>query len=161
MSSPLLFAPAFRHQKLGWLFAGIVAIMVYIATFAMAAEASLSSISLSRNQGVADRLTVEIPAVGDEATTPQDERVKQAVAVLRAVPGVVEVRPVPEEETERLLQPWISDPDMLKKLPLPALIDVGRRAGSPVTAEMLQEKLANVVSDARVDDHAAWLAQPS
>lgn len=158
MSSPLLFAPAFRHQKLGWLFISIVAIMVYIATFAMAAEASLSSVSLSRNQGVADHLTVEIPAVSDEATTPQADRIKQAVAVLRAVPDVVEVKPVPEEETERLLQPWVNDAELLKKLPLPALIDVKRRSGSVITAALLQEKLTSVVSDARVDDHAAWLA---
>lgn len=158
MSSPLLFSPSFRHQKLGWLFIAIVAIMVYIATFAMAAEASLSSVSLSRNQGVADHLTVEIPAVGDEAATPQEDRIKQAVAVLKAVPDVVEVKPISEEETEKLLQPWISDPDLLKKLPLPALIDVSRRPNSAVTAAQLQEKVTSVVSDAKVDDHAVWLA---
>lgn len=158
MRSPLLFAPSFRHQKLGWLFASIVTIMVYIATFAMAAEAALSSVSLSRNQGAADSLTVEIPAVSDEASTSQAERVKQAVAVLRAIPDVVDVRAMPEDDAERLLQPWVSDPELLKKLPLPALIDVERRSGSGVTAATLQEKLVTVVSDARIDDHAAWLA---
>src|ERR1700722_17839029 len=123
MSAPLLFAPSFRHQKLGWLFIAIVMIMVYIATFAMAAEAALSSVTLSRNQGLANHLTIEIPAVEDESSTPQAARIKQAVAVLHAVPDVINVRPVPEEETERLLQPWIAEPELLKKLPLPALID--------------------------------------
>jgi cell division transport system permease protein len=158
MPSPLLFAPAFRHQKLGWLFVAIVAIMVYIATFAMAAEAALSSVSLSRNEGLANHLTIEIPPVEDESSTPQTERIKQAVAVLRATPGITNVRPLPEDETDRLMSPWISDPDLIKKLPLPSLIDAERATGSPLTASALEDRLHNVVSDARVDDHAAWLA---
>jgi len=157
-SSHLLFAPAFRHQKLGWLFIAIVAIMVYIATFAMAAEAALSSLSLSRDEGLANHLTVEIPAVEDESSTPQAERIKQAVAVLRGIPELKDVRPVPEEETERLLAPWISEPELLKKLPLPALIDVERASGGGLTASALEDRLRTAVSDARVDDHAAWLA---
>jgi cell division transport system permease protein len=158
MASPLLFAPSFRHQKLGWLFVAVVVIMVYIATFAMAAEAALSSITLSRNEGLANHLTVEIPAVEDETSIPQADRVKQAVAVLQATPDVTEVRAVPEEETMRLLQPWISQPELLKKLPLPALIDIERRHGSSLTASALEDRLRATVSDARVDDHAAWLA---
>ena len=158
MASPLLFAPSFRHQKLGWLFIAIVVIMVYIATFAMAAEASLSSVSLSRNQGLANHLTVEIPAVEDEASIPQADRVKQAVAVLRATPDITDVRAIPEDETMKLLQPWINEPELLKKLPLPALIDVERRSGSNLSASDLEDRMRATVSDARVDDHAAWLA---
>jgi cell division transport system permease protein len=158
MASHLLFAPAFRHQKLGWLFAAIVAIMVYIATFAMAAEAALSSVTLSRDEGLANHLTVEIPAVEDESSTPQAERIKQAVAVLRGIPELKDIKPVPEEETARLLAPWISEPELLKKLPLPALVDVERASGSGLTASALEDRLRTAVSDARVDDHAAWLA---
>ncbi len=157
MASPLLFAPAFRHQKMSWLFVLIVAIMVYIATFAMAAEAALTSLSLSRNEGLADHLTVEIPAVEDEASTSQPERIKQAIALLQATPGVKDVRALPEEETERLMSPWISDSELLKKLPLPALIDV-ERSDKSVTAAMLEDRVHPAVSDVRADDHAEWLA---
>jgi cell division transport system permease protein len=157
MAAHLLFEPAFRHQKLGWLFVAIVGIMVYIATFAMAAEAALSSVSLSRNQGIANHLTIEIPAVDDESTQPQDERVKQAVAVLKAVPDLDDVRAIPEDETARLLEPWITDPELLRKLPLPALIDVERHGASSISVDALQEKLRAVVGNAKVDDHAAWM----
>src|SRR5262245_7460380 len=78
MARSMLFTPSFRHDKLGWLFVAIVTIMVYIATLATAVEAALSSASLSRNEGVANHLTVEIPAVDDEATMSQPDRVKQA-----------------------------------------------------------------------------------
>jgi cell division transport system permease protein len=155
--SDKLFAPAFRYQRLGWLFTVIVAIMVYIATFAMAAEAALSSMSLSRGENLRNHLTIEIPAVDDESATPQAERVRQALSVLRAMPGVENAEALSDADTARLLKPWIDDADLLKRLPLPTLISVARRGGETPSADDIGEKLEPVIRDARVDDHAAWL----
>jgi cell division transport system permease protein len=102
------------------------------------------------------RITVEIPAAGDESAMPQAERVKQAIAVLRAVPDVGLVVPLADDEVMRLLQPWFSKPEMLKALPLPTLIDVERKSGADLSAAQIKDALKNVVSDARVDDHGAW-----
>jgi cell division protein FtsX len=152
-----LFTPAFRHQHLGRSFAIIVGIMVFIATFATAAEAVLLTVSVVWGQTADSRITVEIPAVGDETSVPQSERVKEASAILRALPGVGMVMPLSDEEVGRLLNPWFSQPELLKVLPLPTLIDVERTPGSLVTAEQIQDSLKNTISDARVDDHGAWI----
>jgi cell division transport system permease protein len=160
-ASEQLFAPAFRYQRLGWLFTAIVAILVYLATFAMAAEAVLSSVSLSRGESLRNHMTIEIPAEGDESSTPQSERIRQAMAILRAMPEVESAVLLSDADAARLLKPWIDDPELIKKLPLPALIDVTRRAGVGLTAEDVGDKLEAVVSDAHVDDHAAWLADLS
>ncbi|MGE3623124.1 MAG: cell division protein FtsX [Bdellovibrionales bacterium] len=157
MAPHSLFSPSFRHQKLGWLFTAIVVIMVYIATFAMAAQAALSSLSLSRNEDLTNHLTVEIPAVEDEAAVSQADRVNQAVALLRATPDVAQVRTLSDQDTRRLLEPWISQPELLKKLSLPTLIDVERRDGGTLTATAIESRLRTSISDARVDDHADWL----
>jgi|GEM_PF-639217 cell division transport system permease protein len=151
-----LFTPAFRHQHLGRSFAAIVGIMVFIASFAMAAEAILLTASYLWGQTMETRITVEIPAVGDESSMPQAERVKQATSVLRALPGVGLVMPLSDDEVERLLQPWFNNPDLLKALPLPTLIDIERKSGATLSATQIQAALKNVVSDARVDDHGAW-----
>ena len=90
------------------------------------------------------RITVEIPAVGDEAAQPQSERVKQASAVLRGIPDIGLVMPLSDDEVARLLQPWFSQPELLKALPLPTLIDVERKAGSHITAAQIQDSLKNV-----------------
>lgn len=45
---------------------------------------------------------------------------------------------------------------MLQALPIPTLIDVTRRSGN-LSAADVENTLKAVVSDARVDDHAAWL----
>jgi cell division transport system permease protein len=151
-----LFTPAFRHQHLGRSFAAIVGIMVFIATFATAAEAVVLTLGYTWGQTMESRITVEIPAVGDEAAMPQAERVRQATKVLRALPDVGLVMPLSDEEVARLLSPWFSQPALLKALPLPTLIDVERQPGSSLTVVQIQDSLKNVVSDAHVDDHGSW-----
>jgi cell division transport system permease protein len=154
---PRIFAPAFRHERLSWFFTAIVGMMVYLATFAMAAEASLSAITYVWDNSVANRLTVEIPAVDDESSTTQAERVRQTMSVLRAMPEIAQVTLVPDTETARLLKPWINQADLLKILPVPTLIDITRNPGSALTADAIEDRLKTTVKDARVDDHAAWL----
>ncbi|MFA4995285.1 MAG: hypothetical protein WC521_08305 [Bdellovibrionales bacterium] len=152
-----LFTPAFRHQHLGGSFAAIVGIMVFIATFATAAEAILLTASYLWGQTAEDRLTIEIPAVGDEATMSQAERVKQVTSLLRAMPGIENVEALSNKDVERLLSPWFSKPELLRALPLPTLIDVERSSDPNLTAEKIQAALRNVVSDARVNDHGTWV----
>lgn len=132
--------------------------MVYLATFAMAAEASLSAITYTWDKSFENRLTVEVPAADDESSTTQAERVRQVIAVLRAMPEVGQVVPVPDEEVARLLKLWINQPELLKTLPVPTLIDVTRRPNSTLTATQIEERIKTTVRDVRVDDHATWLA---
>ena len=153
-----LFTPAFRHQHLGRSFAAIVGIMVFIASFAAAAETALLATGYLWGRTMETRVTVEIPAVGDEASTPQSERVRQATSALRAIPDIGLVVPLADDEVERLLSPWFNDNDILKALPLPVLIDVERKTGADLNVEQIRDALKNVVSDARVDAHGNWTA---
>jgi cell division transport system permease protein len=152
-----LFTPAFRQQHLGRSFAVIVGIMVFIASFATAAEAVLLTGSYLWGETAENRLTVEIPAVGDEATMPQAERIKQATSLLRALPGIQSVETLTAIDVERLLSPWFNKPELLRTLPLPTLIDVERSSNPDLTAAKIQAALRNVVSDARVNDHGTWV----
>ena len=151
-----LFAPVFRHQHLGRSFVAIVGIMVFIASFATAAESALLTQGYLWGRSVETRITVEIPSAGDEAAMPQAERVKQAIAVLRGLPDVGLVMPLSDEEVARLLQPWFEQPELLKALPLPTLIDIERKPGTHLTAAKIQDALKGAVADAHVDDHGAW-----
>ncbi|MDE2029899.1 MAG: hypothetical protein KGI97_04965 [Alphaproteobacteria bacterium] len=151
-----LFAPAFRARHLGRSFAFIVGIMVFIATFATAAESALLSLGYNWGQTMESRITVEIPAAGDESTMPQAQRVEQATTLLHAMPGIGTVKPLSDSDVKRLLKPWFDDPSLFKALPLPTLLDVSRQPGATVTAAQIRDNLKNAVPDARVDDHGAW-----
>jgi cell division transport system permease protein len=152
------FAPSFRHRRLGAYLALSVGIMVYVAVLVTAAEASLSAIALAGHRDLESRLTVEIPAVNEEASLSQSERVKLALSILRAIPGVTRAAPVRDDEAARLLEPWIGDPDLLKSLSVPSLIDVERKPGSALGAEDIRQQLKTSLRDAHVEDHGAWLA---
>lgn len=151
-----LFTPAFRTHHLGRSFATIVGIMVFIATFATVVEAGLYALGARWGESMESRITVEIPAVGDESSMPQAERVRQAIAVLRAESDVGMVMPLSDDEVEQLLRPWFNQPSLLRALPLPTLIDVERKPGTSLSVERLQEEVRKVVSDAQVSDHGAW-----
>lgn len=151
-----LFTPAFRHKHLGRSFSAIVGIVVFIASFATVAEALLLTAGHLWEQSAANTLTVEIPALGDEAAMPQIDRVRQAVSILRTLPEVERVKPLSDAEVRRLVQPWFNKSDMLKVLPLPSLIDIERKPGATLAAADIQKALKNVLSDARVDDHGVW-----
>ena len=154
---PHIFTPAMRQQRLGWFFAVLVGIMVYLATFAMAAEATLSALTFTWDSGMERRLTVEIPAVAPEADMPQAERKKLVLSILHAMPDVTRVEPLSDDDTARLLSPWLTDEKLVKSLPVPILIDLDRTDVSALSAEDVQDRLRTVVKDVRVEDQAAWL----
>jgi cell division transport system permease protein len=152
-----VFAPAFRHRRLGWLFALLVAMMVYLASFATAAEATLSALTFTWDKDMESRLTVEIPPADAQSAIPQSERVQKVVTALEGLPGVDSVTVVPDEETVRLLRPWIAQPELIQALPIPTLVDVTRTSDSHLTADAVQDRLKTLVGGVHVDDHAAWL----
>jgi cell division transport system permease protein len=155
------FAPSFRQRRLGKLFAVLVGIMVFLATFSMVAEATLSAATLAWSLRSEYHLTIEIPAVEDEAAVPQSEKVKQVINILHVMTGLTHVAQVPNDEVERLLKPWIAEPELLKALPMPALIDAERTPNSILTAEDIRQQIKAAAPDAHVDDHAAWLTDLS
>jgi cell division transport system permease protein len=152
-----LFVSAFRHQRMGWFFALLVGIMVYVATFAMAAEATLSAITFRWDQGMENRMTVEIPLATDESSTPQTERVREVLSVLHIMPDIATITVIPDNETEKLLKPWIKQPDLLKVLPVPTLIDIERKGDSRLTSTEVEDHVKAVIKGAQVDSHATWI----
>jgi cell division transport system permease protein len=153
-----LFAQAFRYQNLSRFFSVLVGMMVFIATLSVTAGLALSLATWSWHIGAHNQLTVEIPATADEATVSQSDRVQQSMAILQAMPELEKIRLLGDNEVQKLLTPWMKQPELLKDLALPNLIDMERKAGSTLTASDITEKLKNIAGDVRVDDHDVWLA---
>jgi cell division transport system permease protein len=151
-----VFQPAFAHNRLGGLYAFLIGAMVFVASFAAATETALSLSTLSWNRDMQSRMTVELPPIEDEAATTQAERVTQVLSILRAQPDIESATPVSEDDMARLLKPWIDQSELLKDIPLPALIDVQRR-NDRITADDIRGAIKAVAHDAHVEDHTEWL----
>ncbi len=135
----------------------IMAVMIYLAFIALAGSMVLAGMAGRWENGLTGRLTVQIAPMPDQSVPPLAQRTEVTLALLRSTPGVVRAEPVGSASAHKLLEPWLGNA-LLDDLPLPALIDVEVGAGDSLDAPALAERLAGAVPGARLDNHAAWLA---
>jgi cell division transport system permease protein len=86
-----------------------------------------------------------------------DTEVAKAVAVARATNGVAEVRPYSQQESARLLEPWLGSGLTLDDLPVPRLIVVRVQDGQQPDLPALRDELSKQVAGATLDDHRSWV----
>lgn len=145
---PLSGDPASRF--LPW----TVALLVFLATLALASGIFLQSAGETWRQNLSGTLTVQIPVAdgGDRKS-----RMNAATELLRATPGVIGVRPIPDAEIAALLEPWLGNQVLGLELPMPDMIDVTVEPGAQIDIASLSTRLDQVAAGAAVDDHAVWL----
>jgi len=137
----------------------VIAIMVLLTAIAAAAGLALGNLASQASADLAGGVTVQVVNAAPRARARQ---ANDALAALREMPGVAQVRLVPAAEVNALLEPWLGtrsdDPAAADALPVPALIDA--RLDGPANASALDRiraRLARVAPDARVDAQAGWL----
>jgi len=133
---------------------GTLAVMVFLATLALAGAVLATDASRQWAREATASLTVELPPPAS-AGDAEDET-GRVVAALRAVPGVETVTALSPAQTRALIEPWLGRGAAIPDLPLPRLIDVRLADAARVPAETLRERAAAIVPGAAVDDHATW-----
>lgn len=136
----------------------VIAIMVAMTVIAMAAGLALRNTVVSARAGLEGGLTVQIV---EARPAQRQSQSKAAMQRLRGLPGVAAVRLVPDEELDRLIEPWLGSDEgagSAKSVPIPALIDVqlSGRADEQQVARV-RAALAPVAPAARVDAQSGWL----
>ena len=99
----------------------VIAIMMFLTVLAAAAGLGLGGAAARLDAQIGTRVTIQIVEANPDARRAQ---AAAAAAALERVPGVLDVRPVPEAEVQRLLEPWLGTGGLESDLPVPALIDV-------------------------------------
>jgi cell division transport system permease protein len=140
----------------------IIAPMVFLSAVALAGALILGGLIGRWDRDVSGTLTVEVAAApGDalESLEPSRLRVEKVLQILQNTPGVSDARALSQEQLIALLAPWLGTSDVLKDLPLPALIDVSVRDEAGLDIEALARRIAREVPGASLDDHRRWLAR--
>jgi len=138
----------------------VIAIMVALMAIAAAGGLALRNTGEAAARELSGGITVQI------VEARPAERARQAagaVALLRRVRGASDVRIVPQDELDALVEPWLGDAaagpgDDDAGVPVPALIDA--RLSGPLTPERLgklQALLRAEAPSARVDAQSTWL----
>jgi cell division transport system permease protein len=130
--------------------AAVVAIMTFLAAITSGGVAMVIGSANEWQSEVAREMTIQVrPTTGRNV----DADVARAQALAKSTPGVVEVRAYSQEESNRLLEPWLGSGLSLDDLPVPRMIAVKVARGASVDTTALRKSLAQDVASASLDDH--------
>ncbi|MDF2368626.1 hypothetical protein [Sneathiella sp.] len=132
----------------------VIAAMIFLAALSIGGLFALSNAISDWSETLTDNLTVEIAF---DPAADLDKKVTDAVALLSATPGVANARPIEQDETLQLLEPFLGKNAALGGLPIPRLIEVIIAEDSAIDLAALNEKLTEAVPGARLDIHRPWL----
>jgi cell division transport system permease protein len=161
MAAPFAFAIPAHDRKLipDGRFSGtmswVMAIMLFLTLLAAAAAIAIGNAASQGGTELARDATVQLVDTDPAERAAQQARIAKQ---LRSMPGVSDVRPVPERESRALLEPWLGDAASDADIPVPALIDVSFVAPPTKTQlSRLQTTLAASAPGIRIDSHASWM----
>lgn len=138
----------------------LIAPMVFLSAVALASAFILNGLIGRWDRDVSGTLTIEVAtAPGDaaEAAEPTRQRVEQVLRILDGTPGISSARALSQEQLIALMAPWLGTSDVLKDLPLPALIDVTVKEDANLDVDALAQTISKMVPGASLDDHRRWL----
>lgn len=139
----------------------LVGFMVYLAALALTAGIAMQKLVLRWDQGLAGRLTVQLPP--PDSASPGAEgreveaRLAEVITLLQNTPGVTDAEALDRDEIAALLEPWLGDGVHDQDLPLPTLISVTLDPEAAPDLGALSARLTRVVPGAVIDDHQRWL----
>jgi cell division transport system permease protein len=140
----------------------IVAPMVFLSAIALASAFILNGLIGRWDRDIAGTLTVEVaaaPGDADQSASPTRARVDRVLQLLQNDPNIKEAHALSQEQLIALLAPWLGSSDVLKDLPLPALIDVTVKQDNDLDIDALAAKISRDVPGASLDDHRRWLSR--
>jgi len=136
----------------------IIGFMVYLAALAVGTAMVVDRLSANWQSGLTGNLTVEVPFTDDIGVAERSALLDQVIDLLSATPGVAGTTLLDDREIARLLEPWLGAEATELDIPLPAMIAVNLREDAVLDQAQLQRDLNAIQPGARVDDHAAWIA---
>lgn len=144
------------RARLGGPMPWVIAIMVALTVLAAGGGLALANLVERAGGDLAGGATVQIVDANRETRAAQAQA---ATAVLSDDPAVASVSLLPDDQVEKLLEPWLGAGASDENLPLPSLIDLRfREEADEALIERLRGKLARVAPSARIDAQSTWLA---
>lgn len=140
----------------------LICLMSILAMLALSASFALSAMTKRWSQGLANKISVEIPASdsGGDIIPPAMVRsmTDEAAKILNESPDVEQATITEEKQVRELLSPWLGDDMAMDSIPLPGLISVTFHEGANPDMKALESKIREAAPTARIDTHQSWLS---
>ena len=132
----------------------VVAIMTFLASITTGAVLLVRAAAAEWQSDISSEVTIQVrPAQGRDL----DRDVRIVVETVRGTPGILDVRAFSDQESGKLLEPWLGTGLSLNDLPVPRVIVARIVPGDTVDLPGLRQRLAQAAPSASVDDHRAWI----
>lgn len=132
----------------------VVAIMTFLASMTTGTVLLVSASAAEWQSDVASEITIQIrPQVGRDV----DRDAAAVTEAMRALAGIVEVKPFSKDESGKLLEPWLGTGLSMDDLPVPRMIIARVQPGTALDLAGLRARVTQVAPSASVDDHRAWI----
>jgi cell division transport system permease protein len=132
----------------------VVAIMTFLASVTTGAVLLVRASAAQWQSDVASELTIQLrPTPGRDI----ERDTRAVVDVMRAQPGILEVRPFSKDESAKLLEPWLGTGLSLDDLPVPRVVVARLAPGAVPDMAALRAVVTQAAPSASVDDHRAWI----
>lgn len=131
----------------------VVAIMTFLGAVAIGAVWIVRDAAREWRAEVNREITIQVrPTAGRDVA----EDVRRVADLALGIPGVVDVKPYSQRESEELLEPWLGTGLDFASLPVPRLVGVRLSGDGRADLPALRRALAERVPTATLDDHRAW-----
>ncbi|MGB5722922.1 MAG: FtsX-like permease family protein [Parasphingorhabdus sp.] len=134
----------------------VIAIMIFLTVLAAAAGLAMTRAMGDVSDELSSRATVQIIEANPQIRSLQARAVAER---LRGLPLIREVRVLPPEEIEALIEPWLGTQDLADEIPLPALIDVKlARVATEAEYQSLRSALQSIAPGGRIEPSSGYIA---
>jgi cell division transport system permease protein len=138
----------------------VIGVMAFLAALALGASLVADRAAEGWRAGLSGRLTVQVLPPEHGAPNPAlAQETAAALDVLRNTDGVVHADEISQEETLKLVEPWLGSGAVIADLPLPRLIDATLVPGARIDLAALTQRLKQAAPDSVLDDHSHWIAR--
>ncbi len=134
----------------------VVSAMCYLAVLAVIANILINGAVSTWTSDVAKQVTVQIKPVDGENMEVQ---IENTLAILKATNGIISTSVLSNQDSLKLLEPWLGEGSLLGDLPVPRLISVVIDEKNPPDFDILSQRLAKGVKGANLDTHKRWQGQ--
>lgn len=136
----------------------VITIMAFLACLTLGAVTMVQDAAKDWQNDISKEVTVQIrPGEGVDL----DASIRKASQILLSDPAISNVTALNNNDAKALLEPWLGTGLELGDLPIPALLIVKIADEQIPDFNFLNEKLAEAVPNASLDDHKSWVARLS
>jgi len=134
----------------------VVSIMCFFACLTSGAVYMINQSAAAWLRDVASEVSIQI---SPEENVNTDKQVTEVALFLAKQKGIEGVRTLTREESNKLLEPWLGQVDVLDALPVPRLIALELNRRAPPDFDVLRGEIAKKYSNVTLDDHRHWQRQ--